>query len=68
MTLGRLGRVEPTLETGPSGLFLEPGILQGEERDWDFLTCAKKAMQGAAEALVSSSVLEPPLRPLHSKA
>lgn len=56
MTLGRLGRVEPILETGPSGLFLEPGILQGEERDWDFLTCAKKAMQGAAEVLVSQAV------------
>lgn len=68
MTLGRLGRVEPTLETGPSGLFLEPGILQGEERDWDFLTCAKKAMQGAAEALVSQQSSRTPPRPLHPKA
>lgn len=32
MTLGRLGRVVPTLETGPSGLFLELGILQRKDR------------------------------------
>lgn len=35
-TLGRLGRVAPTLETGPSGLFLEPGILQRKDRSQRF--------------------------------
>lgn len=35
-TLGRLGRVAPTLETGPSGLFLEPGILERKDRSQRF--------------------------------
>lgn len=30
--MGRLGRVVPTLETEPSGLFLELGILQRKDR------------------------------------
>lgn len=77
-TLGRLGRVAPTLETGPSGLFLEPGILQKKDqvRNFPYSGQAAQRKARAAPELAGEEdgrpqgprgLLEPPFDPLHDK-